>query len=45
MRDMLFIAGAATIAVGGWLVHPACGLIFAGVVAVLVALGMRKAEE
>jgi hypothetical protein len=45
LRDLIGLAGAASIAFGAWMLHPAAGFIVGGVLALAGALALGRAED
>jgi hypothetical protein len=45
VANLLVLVGLGAVTVGGWLVHPAAGLVLAGVAAVSVGVGIVRDTE
>lgn len=45
LRDVVGLAGAASITYGAWLIHPAAGFIVGGFLALVGALALGRAAQ
>lgn len=45
VANLLVTSGIVSVTAGAWIVHPSAGLVVAGIVAVLVGIGIVRNEQ